>query len=465
MVFDREKCRARRERMGLTRADFAARARVHAKTIYNAEHGYTQPRGYILERIAEGLGCSIEELLCDATPGGPDSHPEEPRGGGRPAPDASCLSPETGPKLRALLDLDDTASMYRDLGEIRESVASYERLLELAHGRDPEAQRRLVISASIGLGSGLTYLGELPRALACPERGLALAREGRARIAESLALRQVGVAHYLAGDLRRSEATLLESLSLSRALGDGLAEIRAHNALANTTRALADPAAAREHGERALAKAEQLGARREAAQAHIALVFGAVDLDDLALAQDHFERALMGMSALRDRRGEAQAFGAGAVVAHAQRDAPAAKERARQSLSLAREIGDRHLEGWALGARAAQRGRAGDDEGALGDFSTWRSIATQIGDLRGQAASSWFIGQIHATRGDPDRALAALALCVAYEESMRHPRAAKHRRELERVERRLRGVRTARKAVRSPRAGGTEPEPPARARS
>ena len=54
-----------RRRAGLTAADFAERMHYSRATIYYWEQGRCWPSSQELPRIAEILGCSIDELFAD----------------------------------------------------------------------------------------------------------------------------------------------------------------------------------------------------------------------------------------------------------------------------------------------------------------------------------------------------------------------------------------------------------------
>ena len=65
MKFSDELLRLRSERK-LTQAELAKKSGVALKSISNYESGATLPRSLeIYERLAEALGCDVEELLCE----------------------------------------------------------------------------------------------------------------------------------------------------------------------------------------------------------------------------------------------------------------------------------------------------------------------------------------------------------------------------------------------------------------
>lgn len=57
-----------REAAGLTQQELATELGVDQSTVCLWETGKTQPRVKLLPKIAELLGCSINELITDASP-------------------------------------------------------------------------------------------------------------------------------------------------------------------------------------------------------------------------------------------------------------------------------------------------------------------------------------------------------------------------------------------------------------
>lgn len=58
--------RARRESLGMTRDEVGDRAGIHPKYIGDIERGEVNPTLLTLQRVADGLGTPLPDLLADA---------------------------------------------------------------------------------------------------------------------------------------------------------------------------------------------------------------------------------------------------------------------------------------------------------------------------------------------------------------------------------------------------------------
>jgi transcriptional regulator with XRE-family HTH domain len=58
-----ENCRERRAQLKITQAELSERSGIAASHLSYIEHGKANPTLEILEHLAEGLGCSVLDLL------------------------------------------------------------------------------------------------------------------------------------------------------------------------------------------------------------------------------------------------------------------------------------------------------------------------------------------------------------------------------------------------------------------
>ncbi|MEK9777282.1 MAG: helix-turn-helix transcriptional regulator [Quisquiliibacterium sp.] len=127
-----ERARALRSRKGMTRKALSEQAKVSERHLANLEYGIGNPSVLVLLQISEALGCSMAELLGDATTSSPEWL-----------------------LLRELLERRDEATLHR----VRVSVGE---LLGTGGAHGPGGSGRSARVALIGLrGAGKSTLGRM----------------------------------------------------------------------------------------------------------------------------------------------------------------------------------------------------------------------------------------------------------------------------------------------------------------
>ncbi|MDL4774614.1 LuxR C-terminal-related transcriptional regulator [Actinomadura xylanilytica] len=121
------------------------------------------------------------------------------------------------PELEAhVLETRARLALYAD--DLREAIALHERARAIFNGigyRDPYAMGNHMLLASAHL-----FAGDIDRALASAEEGLALSRERGDQWSLSFTLYVRGGAHWMRGDIERAHRDALDALSVKEAFGD-----------------------------------------------------------------------------------------------------------------------------------------------------------------------------------------------------------------------------------------------------
>jgi len=179
-------------------------------------------------------------------------------------------------------------------------------------------------------------------------------------------------------DSDEAEALATRALELADDIGDQAAEARIYLQLSTLNSFMGKIEAALEYGERALARARDLGDR-------LLLAHVLTDLSShLFAVNGEFERARTSLS------------------------------EARQ---LWRELGDKAMETDSLASLAEVNVYLGEYDQALIVAEEARALSRSIHNLWGESHSQFMIGQAHWERGRPDRAIATMEECIRLSEA------------------------------------------------
>jgi predicted ATPase/class 3 adenylate cyclase len=279
-----------------------------------------------------------------------------------------------------------------DHANVRQAIAFYEA--QGAAGLGP----RVRLVAALGLFWWLRgYFAEgravLERALAAP--GEIPAADRAAAIAETAFLVEAQ------GDMARAAALQEEGLALYREAGDVEGEARALSALGQIARQRGDFAAARTHEQAALAAWRRVGDVAGTAGALMELGLLRQLEGDYAGAEPELEESLGLFRQVGDELGEAHALNRLGLLAVSTGRLEDAVARFEESLRLWRDLDNRQM----LAADLHNLGEARHLGGALDEaerlYREALALFEELGDLRGRAFALCYLGLIALDRGDP----------------------------------------------------------------
>jgi tetratricopeptide (TPR) repeat protein/transcriptional regulator with XRE-family HTH domain len=331
----------------------------------------------------------------------------------------------------ALLVADALATA--EIGDLR-----YER----RHMRIPQLETALSAARRLGdqhgeevvlnnLGMCYIDMGEAGRGIPYVEQQLAIARATGDQDTEARALNKLGVAYVFLGDPRRAIQALEQQLALARDIEERWMVLRnlgeAYLNLGEGQRALAFLIPALDH-------ARTRGYQWSEAMVLRTLGDVYLTLGEASRAMEFFEQALAIYRALGNRQGEGTGLCQLGRAYLAQGQAQQAIAHSRQALDIAREVGAQHREGYALCLFAVGHAALGDSATAITAFEAALTRFCAIGDRWGEAMGQWELGLFLVRQGEQGRALALLRSAIAYEEQIRHARAAEHAALLVRLE-------------------------------
>ncbi len=107
--------------------------------------------------------------------------------------------------------------------------------------------------------------------------------------------------------------------------------------------------------------------------------------------------------------------------------------------AAAQRLKNKGAEGAALGNLGLAYAALGDARQAITLYDQRLVIARALGDRQGEARGSWNLGLALEKQGDLARAVAAMQVCVDFEQEIGHPDAKQHAARLAQVRQRLMG--------------------------
>lgn len=255
---------------------------------------------------------------------------------------------EIDPRLVAR-GLEARGNLRRFVGQTRESIEDFERVLAIA---TKSGDRTLSASALSGLGNAATVRARWTEAGDYFERALALVKDTNDRRTEGRLLAMQAATHFNRDDPDASRALLVRALDLQRETRDRAFEGISVTSLGIVSLATGSLPEARTH------LAEGLRIHREAGARHwegVTLSYVALaehDAGALAEAERIYDDALALLSEINVRRAEGIALAGSASVHLSEGQLGEAKKRYRRALDLARSMSPDH-EGLFLGSLGA----------------------------------------------------------------------------------------------------------------
>lgn len=301
---------------------------------------------------------------------------------------------DAGPLLVAR-GLEARGNLRRFVGQTRESVDDFERVLALARSA---GDRALMASALSGLGNAATVRARWAEAGDLFARALALVKDARDRRAEGRLLTMLAATLFNRDEPAEARAILLRALDLQRETRDRGFEGMSVTSLGIVSLATASLAEARAHLAEGLFIHREVGARHWEGVTLSYLALAEHDAGRLPEAHRLHGEALSLLSEINVKRAEGLALAGSAGVLLAEGRLSEARARYREALDLSRSMSPDH-EGLLLGC--------------LGAIAALEDDATLASDLLEQAdralspfARPAFSAAIEACRGLLDLARA-----------------------------------------------------------
>ena len=258
-------------------------------------------------------------------------------------------------------------------------------------------------------GSALDLLGDVARARAHFDAGLALAATSGAQHCEARLLAAVAAQCAAEGQLREALERLTRALALARALDDRALQCLVLNGLGGLSDHQAHLDEARGFYEAALALARELGDRR--LEGGLLGNLGGLHHDHGRLddARRHYEMAVALAREVGDRRWEGNAHCNLGLLSHEQGRTAEARAGFEAALTMAREVGHVRLECTVL----CNLGLVLETQGAFDDarihYEKAVRAAHELGDRRSEGQFRGYLGLLDARLGRFDDARACLA--------------------------------------------------------
>jgi tetratricopeptide (TPR) repeat protein len=174
----------------------------------------------------------------------------------------------------------------------------------------------------------------------------------------------------------------------------------------------------------ARAAAHRLG-EADAEGAHLVNLGNAYDeLCDYRNAAGSYKKALEIIRKIGDPYSEAWVPGSLGNTYKRMNDPRRAIVYFEEKLEINRKIGDRSNEGITFGHLGSVYADLGDTRLAIESYEQYLAISRELRDSSEEAIASWNLGLIYEQLGDLPHAIAAMQICVAYENEHNHPDAA-----------------------------------------
>lgn len=224
-------------------------------------------------------------------------------------------------------------------------------------------------------------------------RGAACRLKNRA--AEGQALLNLGLAHTVAGEIRRAIELLEHSLAIAREMGNRRGEGAASGNLGLVYTDMGDSRRAIQCHDQHLSIARELGLRHDESVALGNLGNAYTDLGKLRQAIEFFKQALALSREIGNRRGEAADLNNLGLAYKAWNKPRRALQYYQQSLVIARELKDRTSEGAALGNIGTAYLDLHQPRRAIGFFEQALAIDQEVGDRRAEGEALGNLGSAY----------------------------------------------------------------------
>lgn len=401
--------RAARERAGLSQRGLAA-DRFSASYISALENGSVKPSMSALAYLAEGLGCTINDLVGD-TPRA------DPRAGRRLEADLRLASGD----WTAALDIYDEllaaqpsdrerAELQRGAAEalsrLGKPLAAIDRASEAVTRFERDDRRLDALQARYWLGAAHYQAQNAEEARAIfggileqLHAGIEAPPDFRGRVLIALANSEIW-----SGNAKTAAAYLEEARSIADEMDD---QRRATFllSLALSYRDSGDLEGAVRAGQRSLALFSALDARREEVILENSLALAYLGLGSIGKASTHARRAQELAQLIEAHQLEAHIADTLAQIAIARRDWPGAVELAGQAVARAERDGNDHALVDGLISRSRAATAQGHLDSAAADLRRAAETAKRVGANRQRRTALTELGDLLASQGQHEEAV------------------------------------------------------------
>ena len=284
--------------------------------------------------------------------------------------------------------------LLRRVGQLSESEATYQHVLELA-GHDSSWQS----IALSGLGRIHRTRGELDEAEILHKRALALNEKLGRKDGMATDLGRLGVIYWTRGELDEAEALYKGALALNEQQGreEGMAKELGNLGLIYWRRG--ELAKAEAHHKRALTLDEELG-RKEGMAAdlgNLGLIYNT--RGELAKAEEHQARALALHEELGSKEGMAGNLGNLGLIYRRRGELAKAEEHYKRALALNEELGSKEGMAIQLGNLGVIYWRRGELAKAEEHYKRALALDEELGRKEGMAIQLANLGALYKQRG------------------------------------------------------------------
>jgi predicted ATPase len=305
--------------------------------------------------------------------------------------------------------LAQQARFFSRQGMNREAIAAAQAAIRQAQAcqeAGPEATSRLL------WGRSLRRQGDYASAQRQLEIAAEIAQRKGLHPVHAESLGELGILFARHENIAKAKGHFVESLRISRELGDRQGVERTLGNLGLFVYGQDDLAKARAYHEQALETFRELGAQRDETIAMIHLGLIANQQGDYASASIYYEQALCTSREIGDRHSECSTLSNLGLLAHRQSDYENGKVFSEQALEMARDLRARRLQGFALthlGHNLAGLGRLTEAADAYQEaIGTRRELARHdltVESLAGLARTSLALGDLARAQEQVDEIL------------------------------------------------------------
>lgn len=278
----------------------------------------------------------------------------------------------------------------------------------------------LASSATLKGGELYFILSDFPGALKQYQNAAALAAKANDRIAQAIALGQMGRVYSYTGKNDLAETYVNRALSLLESNGTTAPAARTAygevlSNLGEVLYAKGNWVEARGQFERALELLKE--SPKAEARVHLFMGFMTGSMGALAKGRSEITQALNLYRSVNDRPGEGLALSILGLTYSSKDDADRTIEFERQAIEIFQTIGDRHSQAIAFNAWGQAYEILKEYQLALGKYQDALRLFNEVGAVDLAAVSTFQIGRIYRLTGQYDEALVTLERCVSLSRS------------------------------------------------
>lgn len=294
-----------------------------------------------------------------------------------------------------------------ETSDVRKSVEYLARARDLFRNLNEKVAEALALT---NIGQGLFALGENKKALEAFEETLRIAAEvgaksNDARMSEAVARRAIGQVHSQVGDYQKALAVTRQALALFEAEKDRRGESDCLNNIGMILLNLGDAQQAVKYLERSLQISTESGNKSNQARTLSNIGLANFNLGENHKALERFNKSLELVRELGDREGEATALVNISSVTSAFGEKQKALGYLDQALKTYRDMANKRGEADTLVLVAAVLGDLNDRIAALDKLSTALTLAKELGNRTLEGSILQDIGRLYKSSRENGKAL------------------------------------------------------------